>query len=184
MDASYIPIAEAGGFTTHWIILRYFFYLRINGHKACFRMSRINILIPVSTQHDSHESIRYYDTASSGWKKRKKCYWLRKYAKILKDIYQKTDEKYNSAPASHHHTQLIFLSQRSVKDCKNQNRKNTAQKYSCNYSIYRWQIGQNVIRVKCWQDSRYIWFAFPDQLILSPKSVSYTHLTLPTTERV
>jgi putative transposase len=54
-----------------------------------------------------------------------------------KDIYQKTDEKYNSSPASHHHTQLIFLSQRSVKDCKNQNRKNTAQKYSCNYSIYR-----------------------------------------------
>ena len=60
---------------------------------------------------------------------------MRKYAKILKDIYQKTDEKYNSAPASHHHTQLIFLSQRSVKDCKNQNRKNTAQKYSCNYHI-------------------------------------------------
>ena len=35
-------------------------------NKACFRMSQINILIPVSTQHDSHESIRNYDTASSG----------------------------------------------------------------------------------------------------------------------
>ena len=118
------PIKNAGSNSQRFwlilfnIILRYFFYLRINGHKACFRMSRINILIPVSTQHDSHESIRNYDTASSGWKKRKKCYWLPKYAKILKDIYQKTDEKYNSAPASHHHTQLIFLSQRMLKIAK------------------------------------------------------------------